>query len=137
MDTTPSLSDVSQGHLRLLSIFHYVVAAFAALGPVFLALHYLFLSRMLEVAAQSPGQSPPPDGLLDVFVWFYVVMGAACVLGMVLNFLAARSLAARRRWTLCAVVAGLNCLQMPLGTILGVFTLIVLVRPEVRAGFGE
>jgi hypothetical protein len=33
------------------------------------------------------------------------------------------------------VVAGLNVLQVPLGTLLGVFTLLVLARDSVRQAF--
>jgi len=35
----------------------------------------------------------------------------------------------------CLIVAGIICIFMPLGTILGVFTIIVLVRPSVKAMF--
>ena len=35
------------------------------------------------------------------------------------------------------MVAGLNCLHMPLGTLLGVFTFIVLARPSVQALFEQ
>jgi hypothetical protein len=30
------------------------------------------------------------------------------------------------------VVAGINCLHIPLGTVLGVFTIVVLIRDSVR-----
>jgi hypothetical protein len=30
------------------------------------------------------------------------------------------------------VVAGINCLHIPLGIVLGVFTIIILVRDSVR-----
>ena len=35
----------------------------------------------------------------------------------------------------CFVIACLACMQMPLGTILGVFTIIVLARPSVKEMF--
>jgi hypothetical protein len=41
----------------------------------------------------------------------------------------------RRRYTFCLVIAGLLCLWMPFGTILGVFTLVTLTKPPVRAQF--
>jgi hypothetical protein len=56
---------------------------------------------------------------------------AACLV------LAGRSLRDRRRYLFCLVMAGLMCvLCNPLGTILGVFTIIVLVRPSVKELFG-
>ena len=51
-------------------------------------------------------------------------------------FLAARFLAERRRHTFCVVVAAISCTFTPLGTVLGVFTLIVLFRPSVKVQFG-
>ena len=44
-------------------------------------------------------------------------------------------LGAHRRHTFCMVMAALSCLFMPFGTILGIFTLIVLSKPEVRELF--
>jgi hypothetical protein len=128
-----------QEHLRLLSIFHYVLGGFACLLP-FLSLIYIGMGAMILSgklpSAHSAHGSPPSD----VFGgWFFIAFGAmfffAGVVGAVLNFLAARALAKRERRTLCLVVAGLNCLHMPLGTLLGVFTFIVLARPSVQALF--
>ena len=43
----------------------------------------------------------------------------------------------RRRPTLCLVVAGLECMMFPFGSVLGVFTIIILLRPCVRQLFGR
>ena len=48
---------------------------------------------------------------------------------------AGRCLSQQRRYLLCMIVAGLACLFTPIGTILGVFTLVVLLRPQVKAAF--
>ena len=50
--------------------------------------------------------------------------------------LTGRWLAARRNWTFCFVVACLSCMNVPLGTILGVFTILVLQRPGMKGVFG-
>ncbi len=44
---------------------------------------------------------------------------------------------ARRHRTFSIVIASLSCMSFPFGTILGVFTLIVLVRPSVKILYGE
>jgi hypothetical protein len=49
---------------------------------------------------------------------------------------AGRALMQRRRYTFCLVIGGLSCILMPFGTVLGVFTILVLVRPSVRELFG-
>jgi hypothetical protein len=42
----------------------------------------------------------------------------------------------RRKWHLyCMVISGLLCLSFPLGTALGVFSLITLSKPEIRRLF--
>jgi hypothetical protein len=41
----------------------------------------------------------------------------------------------RRHRMFILIVAGLNCLSVPLGTILGVFTFVVLGRDSVRKAF--
>ena len=45
--------------------------------------------------------------------------------------------ARRRDGNEALIVAGLECMMMPFGTVLGVFTIIVLLRPSVRQLFGE
>ncbi len=54
----------------------------------------------------------------------------------VLVIVAGRKLARHRSHTYCMVIAGVECLFMPFGTVLGVFTLIVLLKPEARELFG-
>lgn len=51
--------------------------------------------------------------------------------------LAGKSLKQRKRHTFCMIVAGIECLFMPLGTVLGVFSLVVLTRPSVKALFAQ
>lgn len=133
--TASAIDDASASHLRLLSIFHYVFASLGLLAIGFLLLHYYMMSTMMDPAFFAKHDNPPPEGFFDIFLWMYAIFGAICVIGMTLNVLAGRFLAQRRHWMFCAVVAGLNCLNMPLGTVLGVFTLVVLTRDAVRSGF--
>ena len=76
-----------------------------------------------------------------LFGLFFVVVGGAIVLfGWTLGGLtvyAGRCLGRHEKHTFCVVVACVNCLHMPLGTVLGVFTLIVLFRDSVRELFAR
>ncbi|MFT3831668.1 MAG: hypothetical protein QM691_18385 [Opitutaceae bacterium] len=129
--------DQDQEHLRLLTIFHYVVAGLAALFACFplfhLALGLFFILAPTSLAGS--GQPPPPAFLGWIFVVFascFILAGwafAACVI------YAGRCLARRRRLLFCQVMAGIACIFMPFGTVLGVFTLIVLMRPSVKPLF--
>jgi hypothetical protein len=72
--------------------------------------------------------------------WLFTLMGGgAVILGWALGILtiyAGRCLKQHKAYNLAFVLACLNCLHAPLGTALGVFTLLVLSRPSVKALFG-
>jgi hypothetical protein len=71
-------------------------------------------------------------------VVFAVIGGILALMGWVfafLVFLAGRKLAAHRSRTFCIVIAAFCCMMVPLGTLLGVFTLVVLSRQSVQALF--
>lgn len=118
--------------LRVLAIFHYVVAglgAFASLLPgvyLVLGLVMTFVPRLME----EPGGGPP---LLVgmAFSLFGAGMMVLAWLFALLVFLAGRDLASYRRRTFCLVMAGIECLFMPFGTVLGIFTIVVLMRDSV------
>jgi hypothetical protein len=48
---------------------------------------------------------------------------------------AGRKLKRRVSRTFCLVVAGIECMMMPFGTVLGVFTIVVLTKDSVREMF--
>lgn len=132
-----SLTTQDRDHLRLLAIFHYVFAGLGVCGLSFVVLHYTFLNTMMSMEQAKGRPDAPPDAFMEIFIWIYVIMAAVCLTGMILNVMSARFLKARRNRTFCMVVAGLNVLQVPFGTMLGVFTLLVLARDSVRRAFEE
>ncbi len=81
------------------------------------------------------------EGQMQFLGTVFVVVGiAAILLGWIVALLlaiAGRKLATRRGRVFCIVVAALSCFSFPLGTALGVFTLIVLMRPSVQALFEQ
>ena len=123
-------------HLKLLSIFHYVVAALAALFACIPLLHLVFGIAMVT-GWEGIGNSDPMTGLMG---WFFIAFASVFILGgwtfAVCLFLAGRYLSQQRRYLFCLVMAGLACMFMPFGTVLGVFTIIVLLRDSVKELFG-
>jgi len=129
--------DKDQEHLRLLAIFHYVVAGMTALFSLFPIIHVIVGVALILGAGQTEthGGEPPPE-----FIgWIFAIVGGSIVAigwslaGCILA--AGRMLAKRRRYLFCLVVAGIECLLMPFGTVLGVFTIIVLMRDTVKTTF--
>ena len=121
-------------HLKLLAIFHFVGAGLALMGLLFLLLHFAIMHTLLESPQmwQNQKSGPPPAAFFAIFKWFYLFFGAWLLLSCVLNIVSGLCLISRKGRTFSLVVAGLNCLHLPLGTTLGVFTIVVLVRDSVR-----
>lgn len=126
---------VDQEHLRLLVIFHYVLAGITGLFGSIPLLHVamgLFFVLNPETLAEGNPQGAPPAW----FGWIFVGVGGAMVLMgwtmALLTFFSGRFMAQRRRWLFSMVIAGIQCAFVPFGTVLGIFTLIVLQRDTVR-----
>ena len=125
-------------HLRLLAIFHYVVAGLAALFSFF-ALLYTTVGAIFIFAARhgtpKPGEELPPEFL----GWIFVVLGLLLfLLGVAMAIcilIAGRCLSRRKHYTFALVMACIECLFIPFGTILGVFTIIALSRESVKELF--
>lgn len=75
------------------------------------------------------------SGIFDSLVYFYIAIGVFIVLKIILNFLSARYMTRRKNKVFSMIVAGLNCLSIPLGTILGIFTFVVLSRQTVEVTY--
>ena len=136
----PVLTAEDSNHLRLLSIFHYVVAGLAAVFALIFVFHIVMGIAMLNGTLPMSSNGQPSSAQEQQFAgWLFIIMGSGVVsLGLVMaGFIAyaGRCLKQRRRYLLCLVMAGLSCLFTPFGTVLGVFTLIVLLRPQVKAAF--
>jgi hypothetical protein len=137
MDFPPQSSSDTQNkdaeQLKLLAVFHFILVLFCFLGIGFLFLHYSLMHRMFDDPNMWKGQkNPPPKEFLQMFKWFYVVAGFFLMLDIVLNVVSGFCLLRRKCRMFSLVVAGLNCVQVPVGTILGVFTIVVLMRDSVR-----
>lgn len=126
-------------HLKLLSVFHYVMAGLIAIGGCLMMAYFAFsayiFNELVRTMPVTPGSTPPPAGLGWFFGAFGAVLCLAAWIMATLNFLSARWLAMRKNRIFCIVAAALSCVGFPLGTALGVFTIIVLQRPSIRAEF--
>jgi hypothetical protein len=131
-DQRPFTDDIE--HLRLLSIFHYIVGGLALFVACFPLIHVAVGSIFIFAArhAHSPEKAPP-----EVVGWILLLFGLAFfVLGIAFGVAllwSGRCLARRRSYQFSFVMACIECLFLPFGTVLGVFTLVVLSRESVKA----
>jgi hypothetical protein len=121
-------------HLDLLGIFHYVAAGLTLVCGGGYGLMFVGMSAAISSASEHAKDRPPPE-----FLWLFGGMGllfvvAAAVTALLLGF-AGWCLRERKAWIYCMVVAAISLIHMPIGTVLGVFTIIVLMRPEAKALF--
>src|SRR5437773_11248005 len=125
-------------HLRLLAIFHYVVAGLAALFSFF-PLLYTTVGAIFIFAGRhwtpKPGEEIPPEILGWIFIVLVALFFLAGVTMAICILIAGRSLSLCKRYSFALVMACIECLFMPFGTILGVFTIVVLSRESVKALF--
>jgi hypothetical protein len=135
-ETGPDAAFVQQdrNHLNVLSICHFVFAGLGLLGVVVLVAQHWFLDLAMKEGMQAGTSAPPPEFFMILRI-FYAVAGVLLGVGIALNALSAVFLRRRRNRAFSMVVAGLDCIHMPVGTALGVFTLIVLMRESVRTGY--
>lgn len=83
------------------------------------------------------GSDQPP-----AFMGLVIVILFSCMILMgwtfaALTLIAGRCIARRRHWTFCFVWACVQCISVPFGTVLGVFTILVLNRASVKALFDQ
>lgn len=130
------MTSQDEQQLKIIEICYYVVGGMAGLFALIPILHVVIGILMLKgiIPIDDEGQQAP------AFVgWLFIGIGSSLIffgatlcLLMILN---ARFLAKRRRYSFCFIMSIISCLFMPLGTILGVLTIIVLSRPAVKTVF--
>lgn len=131
LPAAPSQAQRDIDHLRLLRIFHFVLAGLTAFMGTVPVIHVIIGIAMLNGAFQP--QPPQFAG------WLFVGMGSLFImLGWtmaVLLLLAGKFLGRREHYRFCFVIGVIDCLHAPAGTVLGVFTLLTLMRPSVKELF--
>ena len=153
----PGPWDRDASHLNTLAICHYVWGAvttlFSSIFIIYIVMGVAFLNAPgafmppapppaspstapMTMPAMQPLAAPPP-----FLGWMFIGMGS-CFLTLgwtsgILTIVSGRCLHRRRSRVFSLVMAGVNCLSVPIGTTLGVFTFIVLLRPSVQALYDQ
>jgi len=126
--------------LRLLSIGYFIQGGIVIFYGL-LALCYVgFMGAIFGSIPNSPQGDPRnqiPAGLLYtigaivIAVALVTLVGGSCVL------YAGLALRKHEKRTFVLVMAALNCLAVPYGTVLGIFTFLVLQRAEAKEIFAQ
>ncbi|MCL4275582.1 MAG: hypothetical protein KJZ77_17050 [Anaerolineales bacterium] len=127
-------------YLNLLSIFHLIVGSVAGLFSCFPLVN---LSMGLSTLSDIPksmvqGDAFSPFTFLSIMFILLpigiVVLGWMFAIAVSLNGYFIKT----RHWhTYCLVVGGIETIFMPFGTILGIFPIILLTKPEIKVLFDQ
>jgi hypothetical protein len=143
----PPIPSKDAEHLRTLVICHYIKAGLTLIMSAFIPLHYAIIRMvftnpeftMSMKEAQKGGQPMPfdPQQFFALFQWFYVIAGVFMLAAIILTVISGRFIQRRVNRTFSIVIAGFLCLFFPFGTILGIFTIIVLTKESVMRLYDE
>jgi len=127
-----------EADLNLLATLHYVWSGLFGCSMVGILGYFGVIAALISDTAPRGPHAAHEQAVATGIV---VAVGGAMVLLMipmlVLHLLAASGLKKRTRYMLAFVMACLTCLSFPLGTALGIWTILVLNRPSVKALFGR
>jgi hypothetical protein len=123
-----------ESELTLLSILFFVYAGLIGLLAIVLGGFAIIPALMITTAASPHARQ---GGLVigGVFLAVFGALALFLVAKSVLMVVAGRSLARRTNYALCMVGACVSLMNIPLGTALGIFAIVVLQRPAVKARF--
>lgn len=128
-------------HLKLLAIFHYIMGGLTALTGCFFLIYAVIGAGVGFGVPQDPSVTAEDAQAAQAVGALFGVIGvlgtAFCVLLGGLIALSGRKLQQRKGRTFSYIIAAFLCLNMPLGTALGVFTFVVLGRDSVKAMYDE
>jgi len=131
--------DTTEHDLKLLSIGYFVQGGIVTFYALLAACYVGFLGAIFAIITKSASadqRNHIPPGLLPVIAAIGTAIVCIALAAGVCLLYAGVSLRKRRNRTFLLVMATLSCLFVPYGTILGIFTFIVLQRPTARALFG-
>ncbi|MGJ3243101.1 MAG: hypothetical protein ACFE0O_09130 [Opitutales bacterium] len=120
-------------HLDMLATAHFWVGGLGVLFGLFPLIHLFIGLAILSGIMPNEGGDPPPDwfGLIFLAAGLFSFLFAQALAWCVIY--SGRFLRERRRYTFSFVIACISCLSVPVGTVLGVLTIVVLSRESVKA----
>ncbi len=129
---------VDEEQLRPLPVCYWVLGATSAMmslyGLFYIAMGVMFSTIPFEQAS-GPAEAPPPGMFMILFggmgLAFLLMFGTLATLQILTGFWIRK----RRRRIACLVTAGISCVFIPFGTLIGVLTFLVLLRPSVKMLF--
>ena len=129
---------IDEEHLKLLSLFHYIAGGITLFISLIILFEFLLLFVFWEGLMQQYGEhrftSYQELDATFFTIFFYLLLFILLIVITfgILEILSARFIKLRKHRTFSFIIAILNLLSIPYGTILGIMTIIVLSRNSVK-----
>ncbi len=127
---------IDEEHLKLLAIFHYVFGGITIAFSLLFILQLVFMSVFFANPELFKDVKPDKlDMVQTIFKFGIVIFSLFILFGVawgVATIYSGRCIQQRKYKLFSMIIAGINLISIPFGTILGVFTLIVLSRESVK-----
>ena len=131
-----------KNNLETYSVLYIIKCCLLALSSIFIWLNFAFVSFLFSgnnsfnYQIQSNGELPfSIETIIKYIVGIGTALGILFILFVIGNFLTAYYLKKQKNYYFTVVIAVLSCFTGVLGILLGVFTLIEITKPEVKALF--
>jgi len=123
-------------HMNLLSIFYFVFGGLSLMGAFVLFIYMLviglvFSNNHIQEAINSQPEGEIVGHVFGVVSAILMVIFVFILIAGILQLIAGFKLRQKRNRNFILVAAVVVLLSFPLGTTLGVFTIIILTRPVV------
>ncbi len=134
-EALPDSTERDTGHLKILAVFYYIFSGLSALLIILGILYLLFVPTSIQnpYDAAEVASAQTADPIIYGVGSGMIIWG---IIGALLYYFTARGLMTFRYRGLVIFVAIVSLFSFPLGTILGIFTLVVTSRSSVKARFG-
>ena len=133
---------LDEEHTRLLSIFYYIKGGLTIFGSLFIGFYFIFILFISKISAQRhiPDYNYYSEMPFDVFKFLGVLMGTIFLLFLVfgvLQIVCGYYLKKHSNRLFIFVIAIIQLIEIPYGTILGIFSIIVLSHMSDKEMFSS
>lgn len=138
MPDPAAIRSKDESDLNTLSILHYCWTGLLGCSALGMVAYFILIAGVVaSQPAHGPHGAHDQEVVAGMMGFFGIIMGIVMIPLFVCHLLAASGLRNRTRYIMVLVMSGMACLSVPLGTGLGIWTIIVLQRPSVKALFGR
>jgi hypothetical protein len=135
----PALTPQDESNLNVLGILFFVYAGMIGIGVLALSAFAVIPAILISGAAAGsppPPGAPPPLLFGGIFAAIFGLFALLLAVKCVILILAGRALGRRQHYVLVMIGACASLFTFPLGTALGVCTILMLQKPSVKVAFG-